>query len=119
MLAHGANVDQLKNICAALEDCEGFNSEGWIKSRVSGKRRATLDLYLKQMGSVLEEESMSLEDMAAGVFRNHMTEYGEMEKKLRMYPLYTPSAHPLLCMYPLIPSALYVPFNTLCSVCIL
>ena len=47
-VAYSASVAQLKAICTALTDCEGFNSEGWIKSRVSSKKRSVIDLYLKQ-----------------------------------------------------------------------
>lgn len=87
-LAHGASLEQLKVVCAALAECEGFNSEGWIKSRVSGKKRATIDLYLKQVATGVLEGQSSLEDVAAGVFADHMTEYNKMDQNLRMYPLW-------------------------------
>lgn len=85
---HGASIPQLKDVCKALEECEGFNSEGWIKSRVSGKKRATIDLYLKQVarsrvGGLLPE------DEAAGVFLDHMHHYDQMEHQLHMYPCHT------------------------------
>ena len=46
---YGASVSQMKAVCSALPDCEGFNSEGWMKSRISQKKRSTIDLYLKQV----------------------------------------------------------------------
>ena len=45
---YSATVPQLKAICSALPECEGFNSQGWVKSRVVNKKRAAIDLYLKQ-----------------------------------------------------------------------
>lgn len=83
---HGASVAQLKLVCASLDECEGFNSEGWIKSRVSGKKRAPIDLYLKQVARAKVMED-SPADTAAGIFADHMTEYNKMEQELRMYPL--------------------------------
>lgn len=87
-LVHGASIEQLKEVCKALVECEGFNSEGWVKSRVSNKKRATIDLYLKQVSRKSNDmESLLMpEDEAAGVFLQHMTQYNEMEQKLRMYP---------------------------------
>lgn len=84
---HGGSIEQLKAVCGALEECEGFNSEGWMKSRVSGKKRATIDLYLKQMptAAMLEGQSL-LKDEASGVFTDVMEEYNQMERDLRMYP---------------------------------
>lgn len=79
-------MQQLKDICASLEECEGFNSEGWIKSRVAGKKRATIDLYLKQVGTGGLEGLLLPEDQAAGVFTEHMREYSRMEEELHMYP---------------------------------
>ena len=46
---YGASVSQMKAACSALPQCEGFNSDGWIKSRISQKKRSTIDLYLKQV----------------------------------------------------------------------
>ncbi len=86
----GASIDQLKSICSSLEECEGFNGEGWVKSRVSSKKRATIDLYLKQIPNrvVTEmEEGVGLEDEAAGVLLSHMTDYTRMEEELKMYPV--------------------------------
>ena len=86
---HGASLEQLKALCAALEECEGFNSEGWMKSRVAGKKRATIDLYLKQVavaGATLKGQEV-LRDEASGVFSDLLREYGEMEQQLKMYPL--------------------------------
>ncbi len=51
-VVYAASVDQLKTICTALPECEGFNSDGWVKSRASNKRRADLDLYMKQTAVV-------------------------------------------------------------------
>lgn len=76
-------------MCSALEDCEGFNSEGWIKSRVAGKKRSTIDLYLKQVASGVVEKGEELAmDEGAGIFQNHMQEYDKMEEQLKMYPFY-------------------------------
>ena len=79
---------QLKLVCVALEDCEGFNSEGWIKSRVSGKKRATIDLYLKQIPTpIVAGMSEPLpDDQAAQVFLKHLTDYSLMEDSFKMYP---------------------------------
>ena len=81
-------MEQLKGVCSALEECEGFNSEGWIKSRVAGKKRSTIDLYLKQvaLGKGAEEGAGLMLDEGAGIFMNHMQEYDKMEEELQMYP---------------------------------
>jgi hypothetical protein len=84
---HGASIQQLKAVCKALAECEGFNSEGWIKSRLSGKKRATINLYLKQVARVGGRDLVLPEDPAAGVFLDHMTQYNQMEKQLQMYPI--------------------------------
>ena len=89
-LVHGASIEQLKAVCKGLLECEGFNSEGWIKSRVSGKRRATIDLYLKQVARAGVEGQSAREDQAAGVFLEHMTQYNQMEQQLKMYPSIPP-----------------------------
>lgn len=86
-LVHGANIEQLKTVCSALEECEGFNSEGWIKSRVAGKKRATIDLYLKQVAAGASQDSQKLlRDEASGVFTDLLREYAQMEQELKMYP---------------------------------
>ena len=88
-MVQGATIPQLKSICGALEECEGFNGEGWVKSRVSSKKRATIDLYLKQMPNIVAtemEEGEGLEDEAAGVLLSHMTDFIHMEEELKMYP---------------------------------
>ena len=46
---YGSSIAQMKTVCSALTECEGFNSEGWVKSRISQKKRSTIDLYLKQV----------------------------------------------------------------------
>ena len=93
-VAYGASVDQLKRVCTSLADCEGFNSEGWVKSRVDNKQRVTtIDLYVKHRVS---RETWGVEgDPDAGVLRGHMTDYDSMEKHLKMYPCYI-SLHELL-----------------------
>ena len=57
-LVYAATVSQLKMICSALPECEGFNSQGWVKSRVMNKRRAVIDLYLKQTATVMPQSGM-------------------------------------------------------------
>ena len=45
----GASVEQMKAICAALPLCEGFNSAGQLKTKITWKSKSsTRDLYLKQ-----------------------------------------------------------------------
>ena len=51
-------MSQLKKICSALPECEGFNSQGWVKSRVVNKRRAVIDLYLKQTATVMPQSGV-------------------------------------------------------------
>ena len=51
-------MSQLKTICSALPECEGFNSQGWVKSRVMNKRRAAIDLYLKQTATVIPQSGV-------------------------------------------------------------
>ena len=46
---YGASIAQMKAACSAVPECEGFNSDGWVKSRISQKKRSTIDLYLKQV----------------------------------------------------------------------
>ena len=63
-----------------------------MKSRLSGKKRSTIDLYLKQVarGNVGGRDLSLPEDQAAGVFRDHMTQYNQMEQQLLMYPTRAP-----------------------------
>lgn len=82
-VVYGANVDQLKSICSSLSDCEGFNSEGWVKSKISGKKRAVINLYLKQTAPMFKGEPL-VSDSDAGIFAQHLEEYSEMEQKLKM-----------------------------------
>lgn len=85
---HGANIEQLKMVCGAMEECDGFNSEGWMKSRVAGKKRASIDLYLKQMTSgLMMDGQVVLKDEASGVFTDVLKEYTDMEQNLHMYPV--------------------------------
>ena len=81
-------MEQLKGVCSALEECDGFNSEGWIKSRVAGKKRSTIDLYLKQVAAAasVEEEDDIPWDQGAGIFVNHLQQYSKMEQNLKVYP---------------------------------
>ena len=51
-MVYAASIEQMKAVCTALPDCEGFNSEGWVKSRVGNKKRAVMDLYMKQTAVV-------------------------------------------------------------------
>ena len=81
---YGASIEQLKSICSSLSDCEGFNSEGWVKSKISGKKRAIINLYVKQTAPRLEGESVVVGDSDAGIFAQHLDEYSEMEQKLKM-----------------------------------
>ena len=89
---HGADLDTLKSICSSLERCAGFNSDGWMKGRIVGKKRSELNLYLKQAVSKSTAvprgngTSAPMTDAAAGVFASHMMEYARMEKDLKMYP---------------------------------
>ena len=48
-MVYGSSIEQMMAICSAVTECEGFNSNGWVKSTISKKQRATLDLYLKQV----------------------------------------------------------------------
>ena len=83
-IAYGATVDQLKTICTSIKDCEGFNSEGWVKSRINSKKRATIDLYLK-LTSTENRGVVVLDDSDAGVFQDHLNDYSRMEEELKMY----------------------------------
>ena len=83
-VVYGANVEQLKVICSSLNECEGFNSEGWVKAKISGKKRAVINLYLKQTAPVIKGEQL-VNDSDAGVYVGHLNDYTEMEQKLKMY----------------------------------
>ena len=48
-MVYGSSIEQMKAICSAVSECEGFNSEGWVKAGITRKERASLDLYLKQV----------------------------------------------------------------------
>ena len=80
---YGASVDQLKSICSSLSDCEGFNSEGWVKSKIKGKKRAVINLYVKQTAPKFKGETV-LNDSDAGIFSQRLDEYSEMEQNLKM-----------------------------------
>lgn len=84
-VVYGASVEQLKSICSSLSECEGFNSEGWVKSRISGKKRALINLYLKQTAPRLEGELVTMNDTDAGIYAQHLEDYTEMEQNLKMY----------------------------------
>ena len=46
--AHAVSLEQLKTICAALTECQGFNSHGWLKRNVEMKHElASTVLYVK------------------------------------------------------------------------
>ena len=84
-VVYGASVEQLKSICSSLSECEGFNSEGWVKSRISGKKRALINLYLKQTAPRLRGELVTVNDTDAGIYAQHLEDYTEMEQNLKMY----------------------------------
>ncbi len=91
---YGASVDQLKNICSSLEDCEGFNSEGWVKSRVEKKHPvSSIDLYVKHKVALGQVRMKT--DLDAGVFRTLLEDYDLMNKNLKMYL----DVNVLQCMY--------------------
>ena len=83
-VVYGASIDQLKSICSSLSDCEGFNSEGWVKSKISGKKRAVIDLYVKQVARRPPEADSAVSDSDAGVFAPHLDEYSQMEQNFKM-----------------------------------
>lgn len=84
-VAYSASVAQLKAICTALTDCEGFNSEGWIKSRVSSKKRSVIDLYLKQTAILTPAPGEHTSDSAVGVYWDHLEDYTAMEQNFKIY----------------------------------
>ena len=87
-VVYGGTIEQLKDICSSLEDCEGFNSEGWVKSRVDSKKRASaIDLYVKQGVTGKQVTGSRITDTDAGVYSKHVTDYDEMEQNMKMYLL--------------------------------
>ncbi len=66
-MVYAASVEQLKMVCTALPDCEGFNSDGWVKSRVSNKKRADMELYMKQTAVVDVAVNSEFEDVCVCV----------------------------------------------------
>lgn len=82
-VVYGASVDQLKAICSSLSDCQGFNSEGWVKSKISGKKRAIINLYVKQTARKFKTDSI-FNDSDAGIFTQQLVDYSEMEQNLKM-----------------------------------
>lgn len=85
-VVYGGSIDQLKRVCSALEDCEGFNSEGWIKSHVGNKHKmSSIDLYIKHR--LIRESVRTTPDTDAGVFKFNLGDYDIMERNLRMYPV--------------------------------
>lgn len=82
-LVHGSTISQLKTVCSALVECEGFNGEGWIKSRISQKTRSSTDLYLKQIA--ISPPIQTVVDHSAGVFENILEQYSQMEHSLNIY----------------------------------
>jgi hypothetical protein len=81
---YGASIAQMKAACSAVPECEGFNSDGWVKSRISQKKRSTIDLYLKQVVTA-ELPSQVLGDSGAGAFQNLLEEYSNMEHNLKIF----------------------------------
>ena len=59
---YGASIAQMKAACSAVPECEGFNSDGWVKSRISQKKRSTIDLYLKQVVTAELPSQVTIED---------------------------------------------------------
>ena len=86
-MVYGGTTEQLKAICSSMEDCEGFNSEGWVKSRVDSKKRASIDLYVKQGVTGKQMTGLRITDMDAGVYSKHIKDYDEMEQDMRVYLL--------------------------------
>ena len=81
---YGASIDHLKQICSSLDDCEGFNSEGWVKSNVDNKHPVqSIDLYVKH--KIALGQARIKADSDAGVFLNYLKSYDVMEKSLKMY----------------------------------
>lgn len=77
-------MDELKQICSALESCQGFNSYGWLKAVIAQKVESPGgQLYIKQV-SVVEEGLAELPE--AGVFERYIQEYESMVQSLQMYP---------------------------------
>ena len=83
-VVYGASVEQLKSICSSLSECEGFNSEGWVKSKISGKKRAVINLYLKQTTPHLKGEP-AVNDSDAGIYAQRLEDYTDMEQNMKMY----------------------------------
>ena len=85
LVVYGASVAQLKSMCTALPECDGFNSDGWIKGRISSKKRATLDLYVKQVSHLQSSTGVQIWDHDSGVFQSRIADYNEMEAGMKMY----------------------------------
>lgn len=80
-----SSVDELKQICSALESCHGFNSYGWLKVAITQKVESPGGrLYVKQIRSVMEESPAEVPE--AGVFERHLQEYERMVNSFQMYP---------------------------------
>ena len=82
-VVYGASIEQLKAVCSSLRECEGFNSEGWIKSRISGKKRAVINLYVKQIAPKFLGE-LAMNDSDAGIFAERMVDYSDKERNLKV-----------------------------------
>lgn len=64
----GASVEQMKAICTALPLCDGFNSGGQFKSKITKKSKSpALDLYLKQTVLGIKQNKVSCEGGQARV----------------------------------------------------
>ena len=42
------DVEILKKVCSALEDCQGFNTNGWLKQSIGQTYKTNIDLYVKE-----------------------------------------------------------------------
>nr|XP_026693130.1 probable glycosyltransferase At5g11130 [Ciona intestinalis] len=68
------DIEILKQVCDSFEECNGFNSNGWLKTSVTSYQHGETDLYIKQPNyKVLKKTAQSPND------------YREMVNNLKVY----------------------------------
>ena len=80
-------MDQLKYVCAHLDSCKGFNSNGWLKSSVDTQVESPGGtLYVKQVVPSANSRHSVVKTENAGFFQPFLSEYKRMLKEFKMYP---------------------------------
>nr|XP_039270418.1 probable glycosyltransferase At3g07620 [Styela clava] len=80
MHVQARDLEVVKKVCDLFESCAGFNSNGWLKTRVSIRVSGPADLYIKS-------ESKSLPKSNSEIYSSsgYSDDYSEMLNKMKIY----------------------------------